>query len=429
MKNLNRRQFSKILGAAGAGAAAASAMGTAAYAQGKGKVVIVGGGAGGGTVAHLVKKGSPGLDVTLIEVQPQYTTCFFSNLYIGGFRTFDSITHNYDGLKKLGVKVIHDWASDVDTAGKTVTLKSGTKVPYDKLVLSPGIDFKYETIEGYSPAAAETMPHAWKAGVQTQILKKQLTDMPDGGTVIMAPPPNPFRCPPGPYERASMICHYIKNNKPKSKLVILDPKPKFSKMGLFMEGFKGIYKDVIEIHLTNEIDNYRVTKVDAATNTVETAGGEKMKGAVVNIIPAQRAGSIAAKAGCTDGDWCPINAADFSSSKVKDVYVLGDASVAKKMPKSGFSANSQAKVVANAVQAELAGKKKFPARYRNTCWSLIAPNNGVKVGASYKSGEKMVEVTSKFISKPGEDAALRAQTYKESVGWYDSITSEIFAKG
>jgi len=429
MTNLNRREFSKILGAAGAAATATSAIGSMAYAQGAGKVVIVGGGAGGGTVAHLVKKGSPKLDVTLIEVQPKYTTCFFSNLYIGGFRTFDSITHNYDGLKKLGVKVIHDWATDVDAAKKTVTLKSGTKVPYDKLVLSPGIDFKYETIKGYSPAAAEKMPHAWKAGVQTQILKKQLTDMPDGGVVIMAPPTNPFRCPPGPYERASMICHYLKNFKPKSKLVILDPKPKFSKMALFMEGFNGIYKDFIEIHLTTELDNFGVVSVDPATNSVETAGGLKMKGAVCNIIPAQRAGSIAAKAGCTDGDWCPINPGDFSSKKVKDIYVLGDASIAKKMPKSGFSANSQAKVVANAVQAALAGKKKFPARFRNTCWSLVSPDNGIKVGASYAAGGAMVEVKSKFISKPGEDKALRAQTYKESLGWYDSITGEMFAKG
>ncbi len=429
MKDLTRREFSKFLGATGAAATATGAINAVAYAQGAGKVVIIGGGAGGGTVAHFVKKGSPQLDVTLIEVQPKYTTCFFSNLYLGGFRTFDSITHDYDGLEKLGVKVINDWAADVDAAKKTVTLKSGTKLTYDKLVLSPGIDLKYESIEGYSPAVAEKMPHAWKAGIQTQTLKKQLIDMPNGGVVVMSPPPNPYRCPPGPYERASMICHYLKNHKPKSKLVIFDPKPKFSKMALFMEGFNGVYKDFVEVNLTTEVDNFRVVRVDPNTNQVETAAGNKMKGAVCNIIPAQRAGSIAAKAGCVEGDWCPVNPSDFSSTKVDDIYVLGDASVATKMPKSGFSANSQAKVVANAVQAALAGKKKFPARYRNTCWSLVSPQNSIKVGASYKAGDGVVDVTSKFISKTGEDASLRAQTYKESLAWYDSITSEIFAKG
>ena len=425
MSQINRRNFTKL---AGATAVAASSLGSLAFAQGKGKVVVVGGGAGGGTVAHMVKKGAPNLDVTLVEVNPQYTTCFFSNLYLGGFRTFDSITHDYDGLKKLGVNVVHDMATDVDTTAKTVSLKNGSKLAYDKLVLSPGIDFKWDAIEGYDEAAAQKMPHAWKAGAQTRILKQQLEGMKDGATVIMAPPPNPFRCPPGPYERASMIAHYIKTEKPKSKLVIFDPKPKFSKMALFQEGWEAHYNDIIE-WVGPELTDGGVKKVDVGAMTVTTGDGESHKADVANIIPAQKAGMIAHAAGCTEGDWCPINPTDFSSTKVTDVYVLGDSSIAKSMPKSGFSANSQAKVVANAVQAELAGKKKFPARYRNTCWSLISPENGVKVGASYKAGEKAVDVSSKFISKPGEDDGLRSQTYQESIGWYSAITSEIFAKG
>ncbi len=424
MSRLNRRQFSKAVGAS----AVAASFGSIAYAQGKGKVVVIGGGAGGATAAHLIKKGAPNLDVTLVEVNPQYTTCFFSNLYLGGFRTFDSLTHTYDGLKNLGVNVIHDMATGVDNAGKTVSLKSGSKLSYDKLVLSPGIDFKWNAIEGYDQSATEKMPHAYKAGAQTKILKGQLEAMRDGGTVVMAPPPNPFRCPPGPYERASMIAHYLKTNKPKSKLIIMDPKPKFSKMALFQEGWETHYNDIIE-WIGPDFTDGGVKKVDVAGMSVTTGDGETTKADVINIIPAQKAGAIAHAAGCTDGDWCPINPADFSSAKVKDVYVLGDASVAKSMPKSGFSANSQAKVVANAVQAELAGKKKFPARYRNTCWSLISPDNGVKVGASYKAGEKAVDVASKFISKPGEDNALRSQTYQESLGWYSAITSEMFAKG
>ncbi len=425
MSKLNRRQFTKI---AGATALASSSLGSFAYAQGKGKVVVIGGGAGGGTAAHLIKKGAPDLDVTLVEVNPQHTTCFFSNLYLGGFRTFESITHGYDGLKGLGVNVVTDLATGVDTAAKTVALKNGSKLAYDKLVLSPGIDFKWEGIEGYDEAAAQKMPHAYKAGVQTRILKGQLEAMKDGGVIVMAPPPNPFRCPPGPYERASMIAHYIKTQKPKSKLIIFDSKNKFSKMGLFQEGWGAHYNSIIE-WVGADFTDGGVKKVDAAAMTVTTGDGEVTKADVANIIPAQMAGAIAHAAGCTEGDWCPINPADFSSAKVKDVYVLGDASIAKSMPKSGFSANSQAKVVANAVLAELAGKKKFPARFRNTCWSLISPDNGVKVGASYTAGEKKVDVASKFISKPGEDSDLRAQTYQESIGWYSAITAEMFAKG
>ena len=210
MTKISRRDFTNLSLGAGAAALATSTVSSFAIAQGKGKVVIVGGGAGGATVAHLVKKGAPQLDVTLVEVQKQYTTCFFSNLYLGGFRTFESITHSYDGLAKLGVKVVNDLATGVDAGKKTVTLKGGSSLSYDKLVLSPGIDFKWDAIAFYDAATTEKMPHAYKAGVQTKILKDQLAAMKPGGTVIMAPPPNPFRCPPGPYERASMIANYLK---------------------------------------------------------------------------------------------------------------------------------------------------------------------------------------------------------------------------
>ncbi len=427
MTKINRRDFTNLSFGAGLAALSTSVVPTFAFAQGKGRVVIVGGGAGGATVAHLVKQGAPQLDVTLVEVQPQYTTCFFSNLYLGGFRTIESITHSYDGLKKLGVKVVHDWATGVDASKKTVMLKGGGSLSYDKLVLSPGIEFKWDSIEGYTEAAAEKMPHAYKAGIQTQILKKQLEGMNAGGTVVMVTPPNPFRCPPGPYERASMIANYLKKNKPKSKLMIFDPKPKFSKMALFQEAWEAHYSDIIE-WVGPDMSGGGAKQVDVGSMTVTIGDGEKVKGDVVNIIPAQKAGSIAAAAGCTDGDWCPINPGDFSSKKVKDIYVLGDASIAKSMPKSGFSANSQAKVVVNALHAELAGKNKYPARFRNTCWSLVSDDDGVKVGAAYKAGAEKVDVTSKFISKPGEDAALRKATYMESLDWYTAMTNEMFAK-
>lgn len=433
MADLSRRQFAKIAGGGAVMAASTASFARFAIAQGKGRVVVVGGGAGGATVAHHVKKAVPELDVTLVEVQPQYTTCFFSNLYLGGFRTLDSLTHGYDGLKGLGVNVVHDMATAVDTAKKTVTLKGGDTLSYDRLVLSPGIDLKYDTIEGYTQQAAEVMPHAWKAGPQTRLLKSKLEAMEDGGLVVIAPPDNPYRCPPGPYERMCMVAHYLKTNKPKSKLIVLDPKAKFSKQPVFMEAVNKYYKDIVQVNLTNEIDNFAVIRVDPASGEVTTKSGEKFVAAVANIIPNQKAGRIAFEAGCTEGDWCPVEAGTFLSTKVPDVYVLGDASVATQMPKSGFSANSQAKAVAGHIASVLGGKKLFPPRFRNTCWSLVAPNDSVKVGASYQAGEKdgktLLVASGGFVSKPGEDAKMREEQFRESEGWYSGITTDIFAKG
>lgn len=413
---------------AGASAIATSAFGSFAYAKGKGKIVIVGGGAGGGTAAHFIKKAAPYLDVTLVEVNREYFTCFFSNLYLGRARTFTSLVHNYDGLKKLGVKVIHDLATGVDASRKMVSLKDGGKLPYDKLILSPGIDFKWDYIEGYDETTARKMPHAWKSGEQIRILKDQLEEMKDGGLVVLSAPPDPFRCPPGPYERASMIAYYLKTHKPKSKLIVFDPKSEFALMSLFREGWNEHYSDIIEWWGADMTEG-GVKKVDARAMTVTTGDGEILKADVVNIIPAQRAGGIAHLAGCTEGDWCPIKPEDFSSLKVKDVFVLGDSSMAKGMPKSASLANSQAKVVANAILAELVGMKKINADYFNVCWSLISPDNCVKYEANYQAGETAIDITSGFLSEIGEDKNIRAQTYRDSIGWYSAITSEMFAKG
>jgi len=252
--------------------------------------------------------------------------------------------------------------------------------------------------------------------------------MKDGGTVAMVMPNNPFRCPPGPYERACMIAHYLKTRKPKSKLVIVDPKKAFSKQPVFIETFDRYYKDIIELNLTTDIDDFSVVSLDAKTKEITTKAGKKVKADVANIIPQQRAGEIAVKAGCTEGDWCPVNPDNFASKKVKDVYVLGDASIAVEMPKSAFSANSQAKVVVNDILADLAKKEKFPARYRNTCWSLVAPDDCVKVGASYAPKDGKLDPSGSFVSQKGEDAGLRKQNYAESVGWYSGITADMFAK-
>ena len=433
MARITRRKFGALVGATGLATAAQNALPLPAFAQGKAKVVIIGGGAGGATVAHKVKVAAPQLDVTLVEVKKSYTSCFFSNLYLGGLRTFQSITHTYDGLSALGVNVVHAHARSVDTSAKTVGLNDGTKLSYDRLVLSPGIDLKYETIEGYSPEAAQEMPHAWQAGQQTQLLRDKIHAMEDGGVVLLAAPPNPYRCPPGPYERMCMIAHILRTKKPKSKLILLDPKPSFSKQPAFMEAFKTYYDGIIEVNLSNEFDDFRVNRVDVSTGEVHTAGGRIEKPAVANIVPAQRAGEIAHKAGVADGDWCPVKPENMSSALVSNVYVLGDASVARQMPKSAFSANSQAKVVAADLVADLVNARKFDPRFRNTCWSALTPDASIKIGANYKPGllgEKPALVASgSFVSKPGEDASLRRDNFAESFAWYDNITKDIFAKG
>ena len=430
MPKLTRRDFAKRAGAAGVGILTSSAAVPFAYAQARPKVVIVGGGAGGATVAHYIKRDAPNIDVTLIEANPRYSSSFFSNLYIGGFRSLESLTHGYSGLRTLGISVVHDRATDVDTTKKAVKTQGAINYFYDRLVLSPGIDIKYDSIAGYSRETALLFPHAYNTdAAQKQILKRQLEAMPDGGVVLMVMPSNPFRCPPGPYERACMIAHYLKMKKPKSKLLVLDPKKAFSKQPVFTEAFDRYYNGILELMLTTDIDDFALIRFDGKAKEVETKAGRKVKFDVANVIPQQRAGEIAVKAGCVEGDWCPINPENFSAKKVKDVYVLGDASTAAEMPKSAFSANSQAKVVAADILAELAGKEKFPARYRNTCWSLLAPDDNIKIGANYAPKDGKLEPAAAFVSQRGEDAGLRKQNYEESIAWYESITADMFATG
>ena len=429
MTEISRRSL--IVGA-GAGAVAATSFGTFAIAQGTraGRVVVIGGGAGGASLARALKLGAPALNVTLLEPNRTYSSSFFSNLYLGGFRTLASLNHNYEGLGRLGVRVVHQSAVSVDTSRKTVRTSGGQNFPYDKLVVSPGIEVKYDSVPGYSAAAASSgrAPHAYTTQASGKLqLKLLLERMPNGGTVAMVMPANPFRCPPGPYERAAMIAHFLKTNKPKARLVILDPKKAFSKQGVFVEAYNKYYKDILELNLSTDIDDFSVTAFDARAREITTKAGKKVKYDVANVIPQQSAGRIALRTGLAKGDWCPVNPENFSSALVKDVYVLGDAAIAAEMPKSAFSANSQAKVAANDILAELAKGERFPARFRNTCWSLLAPDDNVKVGANYTAKDGKLEPSGSFVSKPGEDAATRAQNYQESIGWYSGITADMFA--
>ena len=394
-------------------------------AQGKPRVVVVGGGAGGATAARYIAKDSDGaIDVTLVEPTRTYYTCFFSNLYLGGFREMQSLAHSYGTLAvQYGINVVHDWAVGVDRDAKTVALAGGGSLPYDRLILSPGIDFVEGAVPGWDVSAQNAMPHAYKAGSQTELLKAQIMAMPQGGTFAMVAPPNPYRCPPGPYERISMVAHLLKQNNPTAKILIADPKESFSKQGLFEEGWNDNYAGMIE-RIGPDFGGANVA-VDPAAMTL-SIDGDVMDVDVCNVIPAMKAGRIAELAGITEGNWAPVNAADMSSEMDDSIHVLGDAAAQGDMPKSGFSANSQAKVCANAVRGALTGSTVFSARFANTCWSLIDTDNGVKVGATYEATAKKIAKVDGFVSQTGESDDVRAATYQESIGWYDGIVADMF---
>jgi NADPH-dependent 2,4-dienoyl-CoA reductase/sulfur reductase-like enzyme len=397
-----------------------------ALAQGKPRVVVIGGGPGGATAARYIAKDSKGaVDVTLIEPLKEFTTCFFSNLYVGGFRSFESITHNYDKVAKAGVKLVHSLATAIDRDKKQVVLAGGARVPYDRLLVAPGIDLKYDSVPGYSEAAAEIMPHAWKPGAQTKLLASKLNALKDGDQIVMIAPPNPYRCPPGPYERVSMFAHVLKQKGyTKSRIVILDPKPSFSKQGVFMDGWERHYPGMIEWQ--DPKIHSGIKGVNVQTGEVETGFGT-YKGALVNVIPAQMAGKIARDAGLANqSGFCPIDPASMKSTVDPNIFIVGDASIAGDMPKSAFSANSQAKVAAMTIRAELTKSRAFPARYANTCWSLIAPDDDIKVGASYAPGDGKIKSSGGFVSQRTDTADIRKQNYKESVDWYNGIVADVF---
>ncbi|MCZ7656581.1 MAG: NAD(P)/FAD-dependent oxidoreductase [Xanthobacteraceae bacterium] len=426
MTDMTRRRFSELAGASLLSLASTPLFAPAVLGQAKPKLVVVGGGPGGGTVARYVAKDSAGaIEVTLIEPQKNFTTCFFSNLYVGGFRDFKSITHSYDKVRKGGVNVVHEAAASIDRDKRQVVLAGGKRVAYDRLVVAPGIDLKWDSVPGYSEKAAEAMPHAWKAGAQTQLLVKKLNALKDGDLIVMVAPPNPYRCPPGPYERISMFAHVLKSKgHKKSKIVILDPKPAFSKQGLFMEGWEKHYPGMIE---------WQDPKVHGGVKSVDPKTGEvktdlaTYKAALANIIPAQMAGKIARDAGLADASgFCPIDPASMKAKADANVFVVGDACIPGDMPKSAFSANSQAKVAAMTIRGELAKARTFPARYANTCWSLIAKDDDVKVGGTYEPGDGKIKQASTFISQKGEAADLRQQNYKESIDWYAGIVADVF---
>jgi len=400
---------------------------TAAESGSSGRVVVVGGGFGGGTIARALRRIDPRIDVTLIEADALFTACPFSNEVIVGLRDMAAQRFGYTGIAADGVRVVQASATGVDPTGKQVTLGDGTRLPYDRLVLAPGIDLAYEALPGYSEAAADELPHAWKAGAQTDLLRRQLEAMEDGGTVVISVPANPYRCPPGPYERASLIAWYLTNKKPKSKLLVLDAKDTFSKQKLFQNAWAKLYPGRLEwVSLS---DGGKVVRVDAATGTFETEFGTH-KANVGNVIPPQRAGRIAGLAGVADKTgWCPIDPISFESRLVPGIHMIGDAAIAGAMPKSAFAANAQAKACALAVAKLLAGRVPAEPRLVNTCYSLVAPGYGISVAGVYRPANGLLtDIDGAGGTSPiNAPDSVRASEAEYADAWFKTLTTEVFA--
>ncbi|MFO1160824.1 MAG: FCSD flavin-binding domain-containing protein [Reyranellaceae bacterium] len=397
-----------------------------ASAQSGGRVVVVGGGFGGTTAARTLKALEPRLSVTLVEPNATYTACPFSNNVLADLRQISQQRFGYDGVVKAGVTLAQQSATAVDPAAKSVTLSDNSKLSYDRLVLSPGIDFDWNALPGYDEAAAQIMPHAWKAGPQTVLLRQQLQNMDDGGLVVISSPANPYRCPPGPYERASLICYWLKIWKPKSKVLILDAKDAFSKQRLFQNAWAQLYPGSIEWVSLSQ--GGKVTSVDPSTLTLVTDFG-RHKAAVANVIPPQKAGAIAQQAGVADRTgWCPVEPVAFESTLQPGIHVLGDAAIMGGMPKSAFAANAQAKVCAAAIVNLLAGRKPQDPILINTCYSLVAADYGISVAGVYRpTNGVLADIPGAGgISPIDVVGGFRGQEALYASSWFSTITAEVF---
>ena len=407
------------------GGLAAAFSAPAALGQAAARVVVVGGGFAGATAARSLRRA--GLAVTLVEPNPDYHACPFSNAVIAGLRGPGAQMFGYDALRREGVAVVHGSpATGVDAEARRVALAGGDRLAYDRLVLAPGIALDFAALPGYDEAAAARLPHAWAGAVQSELLARQIAAMPDGGTVLMSVPANPYRCPPGPYERASLIAHALKARKPRAKLIVLDAKDAFSKQRLFQAAWARLYPGLIEwVPLSG---GGRVVAVEAEARTLQTEFG-RHAGDVANVIPPQRAGAVAAAAGVADrSGWCPVDPATFESRLRPGIHVVGDAAIAGAMPKSAFAANAQAKVCAAAIVASLRGEAPPEAKLINTCYSLVAPDYGISIAGVYRPRDgRLVDVEGAGgVSPPDAGADLRALEADYARGWFAAITAEVF---
>ena len=373
---MKRRDFLKIAGAT-------SLVGCAGTAPSKARVVVVGGGFGGATAAKYIRLWDPTLDVVLVERESTFVSCPISNLVLGGFTTMGEITRNPDGLKRHGVQLVRDEVTAIDAAKKVVRLARGGDLAYERLIVSPGIDFQFGEVQGYEAAMNEgAVLHAWKAGPQTVALRRQLEQMPDGGVYLLSVPLAPYRCPPGPYERASMVAAYFKQAKPRSKVLVLDANPDVtSKAGLFKRAWADLYSGILEYR-----GGARAIAVDAKAKTVKLEV-EDVKGDVLNVVPPHGAAAIAAKAGLvtTNNRWCDVDWRTMESKAVKDVHVLGDATLsAPAMPKSASMANNHAKIAAAAIVELLRGRTPEPVKIINTCYSFVVEKEAIRVSSVHE---------------------------------------------
>ena len=416
----SRRQFLKA-------SAAAALLPMPAIAQGAGpRVVVIGGGFAGASAARALKHESTAARVTLVEPNATFTACPFSNGVLAELRELKQQQFTYDKVEQDGVALAKQAATAVDAQAKSVTLANGTTLPYDRLIMAPGIEVRFDALPGYDVRAADMMPHAWQAGEQTLLLHSAIASMEDGGTVFIVAPANPFRCPPGPYERASLIAHYLKTRKPKSKVIILDAKDAFSKQRLFQNAWKELYPNHLEWVSLSQGGKVNAVKPDEMTLVTDFTNH---KATVANVIPPQRAAAIAQKAGVADrSGWCPVDPVTFESKLIPNIHVIGDAAIMGAMPKSAFSANAQAKVCAAAVAALLRGEKPAEPRLINTCYSLVAPDYGITVAGVYKPTDGVLADIQGAggvspIDAPSASRALEAQFAE---GWFKTLTGEVF---
>ncbi len=430
MLPISRRSFSSLAAAAALSTIAAPHV---ARGQTRPRLVVVGGGFGGASASRYARLAFPGIDVTLIEPRTSFITCPYGNLVLAGAKTVNNITHSYDGLKGLGVNVVHDWVDAIDATAKTLRLRGGATVGYDKLILSPGIAIRWGAVNGYDEAAAEVFPHAWIPGngEQTALLRRQLEALPDGGVVGIAIPGNPFRCPPGPYERISMIASYLKKHKPRAKILALDAKEAFSKQSLFTDAWNELYPGMIDWVPSNR--DGRVVRVDTREKVLETEFGTKHKVDVANVIPPQSAARIAIDAGLTnEGGWVPVNPRTFEATRAQHIHVIGDANIGQPMPKSGYIANSTSKQAVAAAVALLQGREP-PASpvYFNTCYSHVGDEYGISVVGVFRPTDNGFTETpnSGGVSPRGPLAERREQRRLEALyadAWYASIVKDAF---
>lgn len=429
MNAYRRRDFLRDIGSAAALAWLDVPAATAAerVRNTTGRVVVVGGGFGGATCAKYLKRLAPKLQVTLVERDTRYLTCPLSNAVVAGFKSLGSLRQHYDALRRdHHVTIVHDTALRLDAAARVVTLKSGNTLRYDRLVAAPGIDWQWGSPEGYDETASRVMPHAWKAGEQTAILRKQLQLMPKGGTFAIVVPQSPFRCPPGPYERASLVAHYFKQHKPRAKVLILDANDKFSKQALFQQAWAALYPGMIERVPISE--DGAVRRIGLKTMTLYTEA-ERHRVAVANVIPAQRAGRFAIDNGLADASgWCPIDPKTFESTLIPSVHVIGDACSAEPMPKSASGANSQAKACALAILAYQDGATPGDPSLHNTCYSLVGVDYGISINAIYQVRDKKLSAIAGAggLSPEQANSEVRRKEARYTHGWYSSIVADSF---